>query len=79
MSEKTIAGIRFDPVVTWGHVLQTVVIVTPVIIWGATVENRITHLENKSGQQDRSIEKAVDRLESRLIRIEDKLDRKVDK
>jgi hypothetical protein len=79
MAEKTIAGIRFDPVVTWGHVLQTVAIISPMIVWGATVENRLDQLEGRSVEQVRVMEKFVDRVESRLIRMEDKLDKKLDK
>jgi uncharacterized coiled-coil protein SlyX len=50
-----------------------------MIVWGATVENRLDQLEGRSVEQVRVMEKFVDRVESRLIRMEDKLDKKLDK
>lgn len=75
MSDTSSQGWHIKKEVSVGHIITTVVIGLSVMAWARSVETRLTALEVAKEYNSA----AFRRIEQSLLRIEDKLDRKVDK
>jgi hypothetical protein len=78
--------IVFDPSFNLGHVIQVVVIIIPVVLWGIRVETRQNQLEDRMIAITREMARNEDLMRERLVdikdtlrRIEVKVDNKVDR
>ena len=78
--------VNFDPTINLGHILTMVVVLTPVLVWGLRLEGRvdlnkqsITYLERVLEQQRADLHAVTTDIKGALLRIEAKIDGKVDK
>ncbi len=79
-------GLQFDPTVNAGHVLTTASLLVGLVIWGARLESRVDHemstrerFEAQYHRDRMADSRGADEIKAALRRIEDKLDRKVDR
>jgi len=61
------------------HLLTTLFLVISLLAWGSSVEKRLVRLEVQTVEWQRSQSEATIRIDSALVRIEAKLDKKVDR
>ena len=53
----------FDPTITLGAVIQIIVLIGTIAVGWATLESRITTLENQAAQRERDLQGISDRLD----------------
>ena len=77
---------RFEKTIGISHILTTVIIAASAFVWAMKTETRIAVLENEQLRAhevdlrtDNNLKDGMNELKSYLIRIETKLDKKVDK
>lgn len=58
-----------------GHLLTTVALTLGLISWASTMDSRVTRLEAQQEATSIALTRAIDVIDARLNRIEDKLDR----
>jgi hypothetical protein len=58
-----------------GHLLTTVALTFGLISWASTMDSRVTRLETQQEATSIALTRAIDVIDARLNRIEDKLDR----
>jgi hypothetical protein len=75
MEEEKKQAFKFNPEISLGDILMVVTIMVPVVIWGVRTESRLAVLEYEAGES-KSFEGDI---KNALIRIENKIDQKVDK
>lgn len=78
--------LKFDGTVTAGNLLTAVGMFIPVFWWGTTVETRLAEKEATINAMQRQIDRdsaahqrSFQEIKDGIYRIEDKLDKKVDK
>lgn len=64
----------FDKRINLSHIFTTAAMLVSLFVWGNKMDQRVTTLE----AQTTSNKEVVNRLDSRLTRIEDKLDRLIE-
>ena len=88
--KKNEEGWHVDKRVSVSHLLATATLAVGLVQWGTAIDQRVAALENRLEQehaqqlqvddaQDESRESAVRQVASRLDRIEDKLDRLIER
>lgn len=61
--------------VTVAHIIATVMLSGSIISWGMSVDTRITRLETQQAAHAAALERAIQTVDARLDRIENKVDR----
>lgn len=87
MTEPTVQRrLLIDTTISYGHIMQVVAIIIPIIIWGIRVETRQNHVEEKISTINRELARNEELVRERLIdikqslnRIEIKVDGKLDR
>ncbi len=72
-------GWHLDKRITVGHIMTTAVVATSVFLYVTSVETRVALLETRQDLQASHHAEQLKTISGQLIRIEAKLDRKVDK
>lgn len=69
----------FDKKINVGHIITTITVAASVIIWALSVEKRVSANELIIKDVDKDIVEIKKELSNRLNRIENKLDRLIEK
>lgn len=77
--EKALQGWHIDKRLTVGHIVTTVVVAVSAIMYITAMERRLSVLEVKQDLFAKQQSEGLAKIDSHLVRIEAKLDRKVDR